>query len=82
MRFSGFQTINHRAPESNYTNVIWHQLHLTDQSVDIMCIATAVTVGTAVSTVAIGCLIVLVMKAPGYVADAYDLVDSERPGGR
>jgi len=50
--------------------------------VDIISIATAVTVWTAVFTVAIGCFIVLVMKGPGYVADAYDLVDSERPGGR
>jgi hypothetical protein len=47
--------------------------------VDILLIATVVTVWTAVFTVAIGCFIVLIMKGPAYVADAYELVDSERP---
>ena len=50
--------------------------------VDIISIATAVTVWTAVFTVAIGCSLVIVIKGPGYVADAYELVDSERPGAR
>lgn len=47
--------------------------------VDIMSIATVVTVWTAVLTVAIGCFVVVMMKGPGYVADAYELVDAERP---
>jgi len=50
--------------------------------VDIISIATVVTVWTAVFTVAIGCFIVVVMKGPAYVADAYELADSERPGVR
>ena len=47
--------------------------------VDILSIAIVVTVWTAVFTVAIGCFVVVMMKGPGYVADAYELVDSERP---
>lgn len=48
-------------------------------TVDILSIAAVITVWTAVLTVAIGCVVVVLMKGPGYVADAYDLVDSERP---
>ena len=47
--------------------------------VDILCIATAVTAWTAVLTVAIGCVVVVVMKGPAYVADAYRVEDAERP---
>lgn len=47
--------------------------------VDILCIATAVTVWMAALTVAIGCVVVVVMKGPACVADAYELVDSDRP---
>ena len=47
--------------------------------VDIIAIATVVTVWTAVFTVAIGCFVVVMMKGPGYVADAYEFVDAERP---
>jgi hypothetical protein len=54
--------------------------HVT--TVDIMAIAAAVTVWTAVLTVAIGCFVVLMMKGPGYVADAYPLDDADRPGRR
>lgn len=50
--------------------------------VDIVSIATAVTVWTAVLTVAIGCFVVVVMKGPAYVADAYKLADSEHPKRR
>lgn len=32
-----------------------------------------------VATVAIGCLIVMVMKGPGYVADGYQVSHSDRP---
>ena len=34
---------------------------------------------TAVFTVTIGCIIVVLMKGPAYVADAYKLDDSEQP---
>jgi hypothetical protein len=50
------------------------------KTIDILSIATGLTVWTAAFTVAIGCVVVVLMKGPGYVADAYDLVDSEHPG--
>ncbi len=50
--------------------------------VDIMSLATALTVWTAVFTVAIGCFVVVIMKGPAYVADAYDLKDAEHPKKR
>ena len=49
------------------------------RSVDIFAIATAITFFTAVLTVAIGCIVVYIMKGPAYVADAYPLQHSERP---
>ena len=49
--------------------------------VDIMSIATLLTVWTAVFTVAIGCFVVMVMKGPAYVADAYYLQDADQPKG-
>ena len=52
------------------------------KTVDIMAIATGVTVWTAVLTLAIGCFVVLMMKGPAYVADAYQLDDAERPRRR
>ena len=42
-------------------------------TVDITAIAVAITAVTAVFTVAIGCVVVYVMKGPGYVADGCDL---------
>jgi hypothetical protein len=52
------------------------------KTVDIMAIATVATLWTAALTVAIGCVVVVVMKGPAYVADAYELEDSERPAPR
>lgn len=49
------------------------------RSVDIFAIATAITFFTAVFTVAIGCIIIYIMKGPAYVADAYPLQHSDRP---
>ena len=49
------------------------------KSVDIFAIASAITFFTAVFTVAIGCIIVYIMKGPAYVADAYPLQPSDRP---
>lgn len=48
-------------------------------SIDIFSVATALTFWTAVLTVAIGCIVVAIMKGPAYVADAYPLVDAGRP---
>ena len=42
-------------------------------SVDIFAISLVLTLWTAVFTVAIGCVVVVVMKGPAYVADAYPL---------
>lgn len=47
--------------------------------VEIAAVATAVTALTAVFTVAIGCIIVMLMKGPGYVADEYPLSDANEP---
>ena len=49
------------------------------RSVDIFAIATTITFWTAIFTVAIGCVIVHVMKGPAYVADAYPLEHADRP---
>ena len=48
-------------------------------SVDIFAIASAITFLTAVFTVAIGCVVVHVMKGPAYVADAYPVEHADRP---
>lgn len=52
----------------------------TVMSVDIFSIALLITFWTALLTVAIGCIIVWVMKGPEYTADSYHLQDSEYPG--
>ena len=52
--------------------------HVT--SVDIFAIASEITFLTAVFTVAIGGVIVYLMKGPAYVADAYPLEHADRPG--
>ena len=50
-------------------------------TVDIFAIAIGITAWTAVLTVAIGCIIVIVMKGPQYTADSYHIDDSEFPAG-
>ncbi len=42
-------------------------------SIDIFCIALAVTLWTAVFTVVIGCVVVHIMKGPAYVADPLEI---------
>lgn len=49
------------------------------QFIDIVAIALVVTAWTAVLTLAVGCCVVVIMKGPAYVADRYDLSDSESP---
>jgi len=46
---------------------------------EIFTIAVILTGWTAIFTLAIGCFVVYVMKGPAYVADRYDLVDSDHP---
>ena len=48
-------------------------------TLDIYAISLVVLHWTLVLTVAIGAFIVMVMKGPAYVADAYPLEDAERP---
>ncbi|MGB5334810.1 MAG: hypothetical protein WBN07_04265 [Woeseiaceae bacterium] len=48
-------------------------------SVDIFAFATTLTFWTAILTVAIGCVVVVIMKGPAYVADAYPVAHSSRP---
>ena len=47
--------------------------------VGIIVVSVILTVWTAVFTLAIGCFVVRVMKGPAYVADAYPLIDADRP---
>lgn len=47
--------------------------------VGIFAIAAVLTAWTAAFTVAIGCLIVMIMKGPAYVADRYPLIDASEP---
>jgi len=51
----------------------------TVMSAGIAAIAIAVTLWTAIFTVAIGCWIVMVMKGPAKHADSYELIDAEQP---
>jgi hypothetical protein len=50
--------------------------------VSIGAIATAVTALTAVFTLAIACIVVVLMKGPAYVADRYPLSDADQPRER
>ena len=47
--------------------------------VDILSIAVAILHVTVVGTVAIGCIIVLLMKGPAYVADGFEVSDADAP---
>ena len=49
------------------------------QIIDYMVGGMVVFHWSMVATVAIGCLIVMVMKGPGYVADGYKVSHSDRP---
>lgn len=47
--------------------------------VDYVAVGAVVLHWTLVLTLAIGCAIVILMKGPAYVADAYELNDSDTP---
>lgn len=49
------------------------------QTFDFVMVGVAVLVWTAVLTVAIGCVIVWLMKGPAYVADGYEVPHSDKP---
>ena len=46
---------------------------------DFVALGAILVFVTAIVTVAIGCVIVLIMKGPAYVADAYPLSDRDAP---
>ena len=52
------------------------KLHTT---IDFLSIAIFVSVLPIIVTVLIGCIIVMLMKGPAYVADAYDVDDADEP---
>lgn len=54
--------------------------HIT--MIDMVAIASVITIWTAVFTIAIGCVVVIIMKGPAYVADGYELSDSSEPRQR
>jgi len=49
------------------------------QTMDYVVAGVVVFHWTAVFTVAIGCVVVMLMKGPGYVADAMELSHSDKP---
>lgn len=49
------------------------------QTMDYMVIGVLVFNWTAVLTLGIGCVVVMLMKGPGYVADPLELSDSDKP---
>ena len=51
----------------------------TIKLIDILVIGTLVVYWLAILTIAIGALLVKVMKGPAYVADAYPMEDMELP---
>jgi len=48
-------------------------------TIDIYAFALLSVLWTALFTVGLGALIVMIMKGPAYVADAYPLIDAEKP---
>ena len=56
-----------------------YEIAKTTATVDIFALATGLTAVTAVFTIGIGCIVVMVMKGPAYVADCFDVSHSERP---
>lgn len=48
-------------------------------TVDIYVISLIVFYCTAIFTIGFGALIVMIMKGPAYVADAYPLIDFDKP---
>ena len=49
------------------------------RTVDFFALGLGITAATAVFTVAIGCIIVMIMKGPAYVADGYELNAADKP---
>ena len=60
-------------PEASAAEVRWLQM------IDYVVGGVVIFHWSMVATVAIGCVIVMVMKGPGYVADGYHVSHSDRP---
>lgn len=63
---------------------LWPDLPAADaakhiRSVDIFAIAAEITLITAAFTVAIGCVVVHIMKGPAYVADSLPVSHADAP---
>ena len=54
----------------------------TVMTIDIYVAGLMILFWTALFTVALGALVVMIMKGPAYVADAYPLSDVDRPARR
>ena len=52
------------------------KLHTT---IDFLSIALFVAILPIILTLLIGCIIVVLMKGPAYVADSYDVNDADKP---
>ncbi len=70
-----FTLVAHWLPPQGPVDQVTKHLQL----VDIMAIASLITVWTAIFTVAVGAFVVYMMKGPAYVADALDVPDSDEP---
>lgn len=51
-------------------------------TIDIYTFSLLATLWTALFTVGVGAFTVMVMKGPAYVADAYPLIDADKPRAR
>ncbi len=60
-------------PQGTGTDTRWLQ------TMDYLVAGVVVVHWSAVLTVAIGCVVVMLMKGPGYVADPLELSDSDKP---
>jgi hypothetical protein len=60
-------------PEAGAAQARWLQM------ADYVALGVLIVHWTMVVTVGIGCIIVMVMKGPGYVADGYNVSHSDRP---
>ena len=56
-----------------------HEVTKITRMFDFFAIGLGMTLLTAVFTVAIGCIVVMVMKGPAYVADGYELEAADVP---
>jgi len=55
------------------------EIHKATKLVDFFALGLGMTLLTAVLTIAIGCIVVMIMKGPAYVADGYELDAADAP---